>query len=119
MNYLATLAEAPYSGTLFNVEDSQSVRSIETQLLNGQFTVQTIGTASKRLSITFYCSSSTRRQIEQAQAESAYIKVYWCDRVWTGLISAKDLTIEKWSRNITDLEEQVKFEVLVTEEGTR
>ena len=119
MNYIATLAESVYTGTLFDVEDSQSVRSIQTQLLNGQHTVQTIGSAAKRLNVTFYCSRSTRRQIEQVQAESAYIKIYWMNRVWTGLISSKGFKIAKWSRNIVDAEEQIQFEVLVTEEGTR
>lgn len=118
MNYLATLTDS-YTGILSNVEDSQSVRSIETQLLSGGYTVQTIGSATKRLNVTFYCSRSTRRQIEQAQAESAYIKIYWRDRVWTGLISSKELSVTRWSRKRVDLEEQIQFEVLVTEEGTR
>lgn len=113
MNYLSTIDETPYVGTLVSVDESQSIRLIETQLLSGEFAVQTIGEAAKRLGVTFYCSSATRRQLEEAQAQAAYIKIYWLDQEWTGLISSKRFGITRWSRNIADLHEQVKFEVLV------
>lgn len=116
MKYLADNTDAQLGGILAYVRDNKSQRVIETELLDGSFTVQTIGTSSMRLEIEHYCSLAVRRSLETKRDAAEPIKIYWKDKVYTGLISGA-VNHETWSRNKTDLAEKLTFTVLVTAEA--
>lgn len=119
MNYLESNTGTTYSGILSNVEEQRSVRAIETQTLGGSYTVQTIGQPAKKLSVKVYCARSVRRALETIQGQNGYIKIYWRDRLWTGLITADRFDIKRWSKKKINIEEEVNFSVLVVEEAVR
>lgn len=113
-NYLADSNSATYGGILASAKEQSSARVIETQMLDGSFSVQTIGDPAVKLNVEYYGSIATRRLIETATAASAPIIVYWKDKVYTGLISGGQIAVERWSRNRTDLAEKISFTLLVT-----
>jgi len=113
-NYLADYNGTTYGGILAAATEKNTARVIETQMLDGSFTVQTIGSPSPKLDVEYYGSTATRRLLETATAESAPVVVYWKDKVYTGLISGGQIAYERWSRNKTELAEKVTFTLLVT-----
>lgn len=116
-NYLADISDVQLSGILAYVRDKKSQRTIETQMLDGTYSVQSIGVATIRIEVEHYCSVAVRRSLETKRDEAEPILVYWKDRKYTGLISG-DIAHERWSRNKTDLAEKLTFTLLVTGETT-
>lgn len=119
MNYLALQNNDLIPGLLATVEEFREVRAIETKMLDGSYTVQTIGSPAKRLDIAFYCARDTRRLIETLQAENGYLRVFWRDREYTVILTADDLIHKRWSKRRPDLEEKVSFGALVVSEVVR
>ena len=118
-NYLTDIDDQVLPGFLAKAKANASNRTIETQMLDGSFTVQTIGNSATKVSVEFYCSTATRRELQTCISICQSIKVYWLDRVWTGLISTGKLDWERFSKNTTKVQEKLAFEVLVTEEAAR
>jgi len=117
-NYLADINGTTYGGILSAVESEQTTRVIETQLLDGTWNVQTIGSPSTKINVTYYGSIATRRTLEAARAAATPIKVYWKDRVYTGIISG-EVGHERWSRNRAALAEKMTMQLLITAEVAR
>jgi len=109
-NYLADNSDVAYEGILAKARDNATTRVIETQLLDGSYTVQTIGSAATKVSIEFHCSLTVRRLIEACASSATPIKAYAKDKVFTGLISGgaikSDLT--------TAASWKLTFDLLVT-----
>src|SRR5674476_728326 len=99
LNFISNINDNGYSGFLTKAKDNASIRTIETQMLDGTFTVQTIGSSATKVSVEFYCSTATRRELQTCINTCQPIKVYWLDRVWTGLISGGKLDWERFSIN--------------------
>ena len=119
LNYISDSNDNELSGFLSKAKDNASIRTIETQMLDGSFTIQTIGSSVSKVSVEFYCCTATRRELQACISTCQPIKVYWLDRVWTGLISGGKLDWERFSRYETKIQEKLAFEVLVTEEAAR
>lgn len=85
--YLADNSDVAYDGILAKARDNASSRVIETQLLDGSYTVQTIGSAATKVSIEFHCTLAVRRLIEVCASSATPIKAYAKDKIWSGLIS--------------------------------
>lgn len=119
VNYLADSASVAYGGVLSSAKEETTARVIETQMLDGSFTVQTIGDPAVRVNVEYYGSIADRRLLEVAAAESSTLEVYWKDRVYTGIVSGGQITYERWSRNVVSRAEKVTFTLLVVEVDTR
>jgi hypothetical protein len=118
-NYLSDLNGNPYPGILAKAKDNATIRTIETQMLDGSYTVQTIGSPSTQVQIEFYSSTATRRLLQICLKTGQPIKVCWRDRIWTGIISGGELNSSVWSRNEVALAEKLIFSVLMTAEDVR
>lgn len=118
-NFLSDWNDTVIAGILAKASDNTSIRTIETQMLDGSFTIQTIGNTATKVLVEFYCSTAVRRALEMLAFSGQLIKVYWRDRIWTGLISGGEIKWESWSRNTEKVKEKLQFEVLVMEEAIR
>ena len=118
-NYLTDDKNNTFAGILASAADNASVRMIETQMLDGSFTVQTIGCSATRVAIEFYCSTPTRRDLENCVNIGQPIKILWRDRIWTGLIADGGIKWQPVSRTQTRIQEKLQFEILVMEAMTR
>jgi len=119
MDFISDTNGAVFSGILASAKASSSVRLIETRMLDGSFTVQTIGSAATWVSVEFYCSTETRRLLQLFAHSGQPVRVGYRDRIWTGLIRGGEIQWERWTRNHRELQEKLRFEVLVTEEAVQ
>lgn len=118
-NFLTNLTNEIFNGILASAKASAAIRTIETQMLDGSYTIQTIGNPATKVYIEFYCSTSIRRTLESYAFSGQPIKVQWRDRIWTGLINGGEIKWENWSRNQVKVQEKLLFDVLVLEEAFR
>lgn len=118
-NYISDLNDVVFVGIIAKAKESAAIRTIETQMLDGSYTIQMIGRSSTKVSIEFYCSTLIRRSLESHAFSGQPIKVNWHDRIWTGFISSGEIKWETWSRNQVKVQEKLLFDVLVTEEAFR
>ncbi len=116
-NYLTDNSDVLIQGKLAKAKDNSAQRVIETEMLDGSFTVQTIGSPATRVEVEHYCSTATRRTLQSTAATGTPIKVYWRDKIYTGLISGGKIAWEQWSRIKTDYGDKVSFVLLVTAEA--
>ena len=119
VNYLADSNSVAYSGVLASAKETTLARVIETEMLDGSFTVQTIGDPSVRVNIEYYGSIADRRLLEAAAAAAEMLEVYWKDRVYTGIISGGQVTHEPWNRSVVTRAEKVAFTLLAIEVAVR
>lgn len=115
MNYLADSDNATYGGILASAKPIKQARVIETQMLDGSWSVQTIGAATQKVSVDYYGSTATRRLLETAAEIQAPIYVYWKDKIYRGLISGGRVDWQRWSRNKVELAERITFTLLALE----
>lgn len=118
-NYMSDFYGVVFTGILAKAQLLTSIRTIETQMLDGSFTIQTVGNTAKRIDVEFYCSTASRRLLETFAFSGQAIKVYWRDRVWTGFISGGEIKWESWSKNHAKIQEKLVFQLLVTQEASR
>ena len=118
-NYLSDYNGVVFSGILAKAQESAAIRTIETQMLDGSYTIQTVGSNSKKVSVEFYSSTAVRRTLETFAFSGQAIKVYLRDRIWTGFISGGEIKWESWSKNHAKVQEKLVFEILVTGEASR
>lgn len=118
-NYITDFAGNALTGFLAKANANAEIRTIETQMLDGSFTVQTIGNSATRIAVEFVCSRSTRRLLEDCTFSGEPIKVFWQDRIWTGLIAGGAIKWEVWSYTHSVYQEKLDFELLVLEEAER
>jgi len=116
-NYLTDNDNVLIQGKLAKAKDNAAQRVIETELLDGSFIVQTIGSPATKVEVDHYCSTATRRILQSTAATGEPIKVYWRDKIYTGFISGGAIQWEQWSRIKTDYADKVSFVMLVTAEA--
>lgn len=110
-NYLANTSDVAYEGILAKARDNANTKVIETRLLDGSHTVQTIGSAATKVSIEFHCSLAVRRLIEACASSATPLKAYGTDKVFTGIISGGEIK----SDYSTPSTWKLTFDLLVTE----
>lgn len=115
MNYLADLDSVAFEGILAKARDNQQTRVIETQMLDGTFNIQTIGSAATRVAVEFYCSLAVRRVLEACASSATPLKCYATGTVWTGLISGGEIKADYFSPDLWKL----AFDLLVLEADPR
>jgi hypothetical protein len=116
-NKLTNSSNVLIAGILAKAKSNAGQRVIETEMLDGSFTVQTIGSSATRIEVEHYCSTATRRILQSTAAAGEPVKVYWRDKVYTGLISGGTISWEQWSRIKTNYADKVTFVLLVTAEA--
>ena len=85
-NYLAQYSDTEIEGHLTKARDNSTVRTIEKQLLDGTYVIQTVGSAATEVEVEFYCELAARRELQGYANIAALIKVHWEDRSFTGHI---------------------------------
>ena len=108
-NYLATINDVLFDGTLTKARDNSTVRQIESVMLDGSVSIQVIGAAATKISVEFYCSVDIRRSLQASANSAAPLKIAWEDKIWTGIISGS-ITIEKIAGQFL---EKLNFDVVV------
>lgn len=104
--------DIPLVGTLTKARDNSIPRTIENQLLDGTFNVQTVGTEATEVDVEFVCEEDVRRDLEDYAAESALLKVTRNTKRWTGHIKGGKINWDWFSYD----EQTVKFTLLVLTE---
>ena len=115
MDYLTDINGNVIDGILAEFVDNDSVIQIETRMLDGSYTVQSIGGPATTADVVFWTSNALRRSLQAKHAAGAQIKAYWRGQVYTGLISGNSIVWQEGLLGIDRLAEKVSFRLLVTE----
>ena len=115
MNYLTDQNDVLIPGLLAQLKDTQEIRTIETQMLDGSFSIQTIGRPSTQAEIDFYCSMQTRRSLQDILQAGSLIKAVWRGQTYAGYLSGKSIKWEKYWPNRSDRQEKLSLIMQIPE----
>lgn len=91
---LRDYADSPIQGILIRAGSVDSVITIENRLLDGSFSVQTIGNASKEINIEFICERAALETLKLSTITKAPIRIIYDSDDWTGIIRGESLTYD-------------------------
>jgi hypothetical protein len=116
--YITTNDNVLIACELKSARENTHTRKIETELLDGSYLVQTVGTASILLNVELLCGKAQRRHLQQISNVAGLIKVYYDDRCWVGHIRTGNFVEGNtfvWTPVSPNME-SVTFTMMVVEE---
>ena len=87
-DYMGTLIP----GILMNAGREDSIITIENRLLDGSYSIQTIGESSSEVAIEFICEREALEVLQLSAIEKTPINVIYNDDNWTGIIRGNSLS---------------------------
>ena len=115
MNRLIDNVGETIPGLVAYVTDEKTGVVIETKMLDGSFTTQIIGEPSTSYVVEFYCSTATRKSIEDMLFNGDMIVIEWRGLTVYGFISGSKIEHEKfWPKN-PNRQEKLKITIVETE----
>jgi len=104
---------AVIDGILTRAGDIKSTIQIENRLLDGSYSIQTIGGPSLDIGVEFYCENAARQELQDYANAGTPIKIVYDDDEWTGIIRTGILPYEyilpcKYKLTFTVLSEVVE-----------
>lgn len=115
MDYMTDINGTVMDGILAECSDNESVIQIDTRMLDGSYTVQSIGGPAPTADVVFWTSTVLRRSLQAKHAAGEPVKAFWRGQVFTGLISSNSIVWVEGLLGIPRLAEKVSFRMLVTE----
>lgn len=115
-DYIANISGVTYLGHLAKAEEKPVPFQLETRMLDGSVSVQTLGNPVIEVEVEYYCPRLTRRLLQDCASTGGQLVVYFEDRAWTGVISSGSFKSEVYMRDMLD---KVTFTLLTLEEAER